>query len=258
MLLLLGSIIITFSSCDKSNESKPNNPTNTDNSDYSKDKGTFTDNRDGKVYKWVKIGNQIWMAENLAYTGGDSRSGNEIRNITDDEKWVKNPFLDGWCFYKNDSSYANTYGVLYQWKAANAACPTGWHVPTIKEWNQLEDYLKSHGYSYDGITGNRYIAKSLATRSGWKESAKTGVIGNSDYAEFRNKTGFSASPGGFRGCYYGKFFGAGEGGYWWSTTETDGDVDGARGRALFYDYSVILYYFNAKSAGLSVRCVKDN
>ena len=65
--------------------------------------GTFTDNRDGQTYKWVKIGKQVWMSENLNHKK-----------------------VDSWC-YNNTASKCNQYGRLYNWEAAKDACPNGWH-----------------------------------------------------------------------------------------------------------------------------------
>jgi uncharacterized protein (TIGR02145 family) len=77
----------------------------------------FTDSRDGKTYKTVKIGSQTWMAENLNYSTSNS-----------------------WC-YDNNNSNCNTYGRLYTWEAAKIACPAGWHLPTDNEWTKLIDFL---------------------------------------------------------------------------------------------------------------------
>jgi uncharacterized protein (TIGR02145 family) len=78
---------------------------------------TFTDPRDGQVYKTVTIGTQTWFAENLNYTTSNS--------------W----------WYNNSSANGDIYGRLYTWDAAENACPPGWHLPSDGEWTQLIDYL---------------------------------------------------------------------------------------------------------------------
>lgn len=79
---------------------------------------TYTDTRDGKVYKTITIGTQTWMAENLAYK---TTSG---------------------CWAYNDSeSNAAIYGYIYDWETAQKVCPKGWHLPTYAEWKTLTNYL---------------------------------------------------------------------------------------------------------------------
>jgi uncharacterized protein (TIGR02145 family) len=119
---------------------------------------TFTDSRDGKVYKTVKIGEQVWMAENLAYK---PTSGNY---------WA----------YDNEADNTAVYGYLYDWETALNVCPTGWHLPTDDEWTQLSDYLGG-----ERNAGGRL--KETGTTH-WK----------SPNEEANNESGFTALPGGAR------------------------------------------------------------
>jgi uncharacterized protein (TIGR02145 family) len=74
---------------------------------------TFTDSRDGKIYRRVRIGNLIWMAENLNYGTDNS-----------------------WC-YDNNESNCQKFGRLYTWNAAMVACPVGWRLPSYDDWHYL-------------------------------------------------------------------------------------------------------------------------
>src|SRR5690554_2601019 len=167
------------------------------------DYGVYTDTRDGTVYQTVKIGNQVWMAENLAYlpdvlgSYGFKRAGENRQPGYGVYGYIGDIVATA----KVQTNYA-TYGVLYNWYAVNTAnfCPAGWHVPSDAEWTELENYLADSGYNYDGTKegGRAKIAKSLTSRSGWRSTWNTGGVGNADYPEYRNKSGFSALPGGFR------------------------------------------------------------
>jgi uncharacterized protein (TIGR02145 family) len=199
---------------------------------YDISKGTFTDIRDGNVYKTVTIGDQIWMAENLRYlpvvTGPVSGAtasnryyvyGYEGTNVTE-ARATEN--------YK-------TYGVLYNWVAAKAACPEGWHIPTDEEWAQLSEYL--------GGTGVGGKLKEKGTKH-WN-SPNTGAT---------NIVGFAALPGGGRFSTF-SFHYSGDQGFWWTASQD--------GTGLYYYRYIqqndkeMLRGYVMMDAGFSVRCVKN-
>jgi len=216
--------------------------------------GTFTDSRDGHVYKTIKIGDQVWMAENLAYLPSVSPSSAGSYNDV--------PYYYVYDYQGTDVSAAiqlanyTTYGVLYNWPAAIVACPSGWHLPSEAEWIELENYLADNGYNYDGTTGGwrDKIAKSMAATTNWSasSSSRAGAIG--DNLSLNNKSGLSALPGGSR-YYNGNFNGIGIVGYWWSSTEYD--TYNALNRDLSINHSSVHGNISGKDYGYSVRCIRD-
>ncbi|MDD2324008.1 MAG: hypothetical protein GX808_05735 [Syntrophomonadaceae bacterium] len=234
---------------------------------------TFTDSRDGKVYKTVTIGEQTWMAENLAYL--PSVVGPATGSNTE-------PYYYVYGYDSTDVATAKAtenfqiYGVLYNWPAAmngvassdtdpsgiQGVCPDGWHLPSDAEWTQLETFLANNGHNYDGSTGgsDRFgvrdkIAISMATERGWKSHRNAGAIGNTEFAEYKNKSGFSALPGGYRYNVGEFFFLIGYDGHWWCSTERD--TGSAWSRYLYFHHSYMDRYNNNKELGCSVRCIKD-
>jgi len=214
---------------------------------------TFTDSRDGIVYKTVTIGEQVWMAENLAYL--PSVVGPATGSDTDPYYYVYG-FDGGTVAEAKATANYITYGVLYNWPAALTACPSGWHLPIGAEWTQLGEYLIANGYNYDGTTTGNKIAISLASATGWYYSTNTGAIGNTNtaYDAYRNKSGFTALPGGFR-TSNGIFTAIGFSGTWWGSAERG--TDDAWGRALSYDIISIGMTYSNKGNGKSVRCLRD-
>ncbi len=198
---------------------------------------------DGKNYRVVQIGNQTWMAENLAYLPKVS------------------PTTEGYYVYDytgtsvsgaKASDYYEPYGALYNWSAANKACPPDWHLPSDAEWHELENYLIANGYNYDGTTTGNKIAKSMAATTYWNSYPNTGAIGNNLPAN--NASGFSALPGGYRGIE-GSFFNIGNTGIWW--TSTGGVEDTAWARGMYLIGSNVFRVSYPLGLGYSVRCVRD-
>ena len=213
---------------------------------------------DGNVYKTVKLGNQVWMAQNLRTTR--YADGRKIPLGTTES------FDDAYRYYPNNNrANVSKYGYLYNWAAvmngsasseANPSgvqgiCPNGWHVPSDAEWAELTNYVKSQSqsqYVCGDYTGN--IAKALASETGWNSSTYNCDVGNNPSAN--NATGFSARPA---GGYFGDYSGFGYCAYFWSATQSD-SYD-AYDRSLYYYYAYVNRYNYNKSSGYSVRCVRN-
>ena len=176
--------------------------------------GTITDKRDGKKYRTIKIGQQKWLSENLNYD--DGKGGSKC--------------------YENKQDYCAKYGRLYTWDDAMKACPAGWHVPKIKEWWELINY----------VGGEAEAGKKFKSTSGWGDDGN----GTDEY-------GFSALPGGFGQSDDGNFYGVSIRGYWWSATEYN-DLN-AWIRYMNYDIDSMGRQGGGKTSYLfSVRCIEND
>lgn len=197
---------------------------------------TLTD-IEGFSYKIVKIGNQIWMAENLKTT--KYHNGNVIPNITNDTEWSELR-TGALCDYKNTPSYSEIYGRIYNWYAVETGilCPTGWHIPTDSDWSKLINYI-----------GGQYDAGGKL-----KETGTTHWASPNEGAT--NEIGFTALPSGTRDYYAGEFSeNSNFSGYWWSSSEYDSIY--AYLRYVDCGFSDMLRNTIRKGEGLSVRCIKD-
>jgi uncharacterized protein (TIGR02145 family) len=203
--------------------------------------GTFTDSRDGHEYKWVKIGNQEWMAENLAYLPEASQPSDG--SLTEPYYYVYDYNGTSVTEAKATDNY-KTYGVLYNWPAALTTCPPDWHLPSNDEWKKLEMAIGMSQSEADdsGWRGTNEGTKLKAT-SGWYNNGN----GSDEY-------GFSALPGGYR-LFNGSFHLITNYGHWWSSTGDDTYY--ANCRFLRYNYANIYGYGYDKQCGYSVRCVRD-
>lgn len=200
------------------------------------DYGFLSDSRDGQVYRTVKIGNQVWMAENLNY-----------------EYKVNGSTYGNWCY--NDSAlYCERYGRLYTWAAAmdsattgcgygatcetdagavQGICPDGWHLPSRAEWDTLIAF----------VGGEDVAGRRLRSISGWYDNAN----GDDGY-------GFSALPSGIRHGN-GGFNNAGQNANFWSSSESS--PDSSSQMYMYYTVRSAGLVGNAKNKAFSVRCVKD-
>jgi uncharacterized protein (TIGR02145 family) len=167
---------------------------------------TWTDGRDGKKYNIITIGNQTWMAENLAYNGPD-REGNQIAGIY---------------AYDNDENNVPDYGRLYTYAAAKAACPDGWDLPSADDWLELITYVKNN---YGCSESDTWTAWALAAPNVWPayydDNPDTNPVspGCPGYLDCSGeRSGFAALPAGIYDPEYSKFKDLGLNTIWWSST----------------------------------------
>lgn len=199
---------------------------------------------DGKNYKVVKIGTQWWMSENLAYLP-------EVASPVDGS--YTEPYYYVYDYKGTSANEAKasdkykTNGVLYNWNAANAACPDGWHLPTDTEWEKLAEFINSdNDGAYINETAHEYegwwseMGKHLKSNNGWSQN------GTDDY-------GFTGIPCGFR-AHSGVFGREDSHVYWWSATEY---YNSAWSRKLEGSSSNLFHIRHDKNEGFSVRCIKD-
>jgi uncharacterized protein (TIGR02145 family)/uncharacterized repeat protein (TIGR02543 family) len=200
----------------------------------------FTDSRNSKKYRTVRIGTQTWMTENL--------------NIETAESWC----------YGNKPDSCAKYGRLYTWATAmnidtsynsktwggsdvkcQGVCPSGWHLPSRAEWQTLVRAVDpSAQLTSSGWDDNNVAGRKLKSKTGW-------------YSNYGiDSVGFSALPGGYRSYDDGSFDNAGYHGYWWTTTEYGSSSAYRRGMGYYNDH--VDEYVNYKSFGFSVRCVGDD
>ncbi len=203
---------------------------------------TFTDSRDGKIYQTVTIGNQKWMAENLAYVPS---SGNY---------WA----------YDNDHSNVESYGYLYDWETALDVCPPGWHLPSDSAWTQLIIYIviQGHQNNWGNPNGAGNALKSCRqVNSPWGGDCKTTVHPRwvSDVIHHGiDKFGFSALPGGYLNAFgiVDSFSSLGNLGIWWSSTESPLALSSWY-RCIYSGYGDVDRNYDGKGNGFSVRCLRD-
>lgn len=189
---------------------------------------------DNNSYAVVKIGDQIWMAENLRVT--HFNDGTPVDLVTKNVIWSIHTD-PAYTWYENSPS---DYGAMYNHLTVSSSlniCPVGWHVPTNIEWKTTASYL-----------GGEAVAGGKLRRSGLEYWTAPNFLAT-------NESGFDGLPGGFRESN-GSFFDATIGGYWWTSSFS---LDGYPisfftvnlGGVLLSDAS------HSPNTGLSIRCVKN-
>ncbi len=186
----------------------------------------------------IKIGKQVWMAENL--NTDHFQNGELISEAKSADEWERagENQQPAWCYYDNDSENGVKYGRLYNWYAVvdkRGVCPTGWHVPSDDEWHALMFFLGG-----SNVAGGKMKAKTE-----WK-TPNYGAT---------NESGFNALPGGSRNGNSWGYSIVGTYTDWWSSTANASNS--ALTRYLYYGNGNVNRIYNDKRAGLSVRCLRD-
>jgi len=171
------------------------------------------------------IGNQEWLTCNLGSTC--FLNGDSIRRALSSEEWEEAAMsrTPAWCYYDNNPENDEIYGKLYNWFAVSdprGLAPDGWRIPTIYDWQRLNDYLSTNvNIKLQGGDEWRYDNSIYSLFSNKKETKPVRKIRKS---KKYNETGFYALPGGGRGEFGNSFFGINDSAYWWtSTIYNDGD-----------------------------------
>jgi uncharacterized protein (TIGR02145 family) len=204
---------------------------------------------DGNIYNTIKIGDQLWMLENLRVTR--YQNGDTIPNIKEDSLW-QNFKTGARCFYDNNYWQTDIYGILYNWYAVidtRNLAPEGWHIPTDEDWKELEIFLGMSTLAADS-TGFRgiYIGGKLKEEgTGHWRTPNLGAT---------NSSGFTSLPAGIRmprGDFILRRYITV---YWTSTTYEYSDLS-AYYRNLDHKESSIGRRAELKEYGFSIRCVKN-
>ena len=193
---------------------------------------------DGNVYQTVKIGSQVWMAENLKTTR--YRNGDPITYVTN-YTWIDST-SGVYINYDYDPENGRIYGHLYNWMAVaddRKLAPKGWHIATHDDWNTLISHLDYPGQLKESGSAHWYYTDRNST----------------------NSTGFTALPGGGYCHSYGlgtyDIFYITNIGVWWTSTMQDAsNIYFTTMKRSWGEDQVYLGSISPTSC-LSVRCVRD-
>jgi len=196
---------------------------------------------EGNTYKTVKIGDQIWMQENLKAT--KYNDGTPLSTENEFAVYDLKPI---------GGDTAKYYGKLYAYEVVTSGknvCPIGWHVPSVDEWSKLLIFVGGGDWQNNRIiTGLKLSEKgTIAEGNGFWDVQKNPAD---------NSSGFSARPAGqaYYSASWGSFMGLGQTGNWWGIVDpTTAKVYGIDG----YNFSVNDTGEAYSGIAYSIRCVKD-
>lgn len=204
---------------------------------------------DGNEYETVLIGTQCWTKTNLRVVPAGATDGTASGNMSETDPY----------YYVNSSVDASVYGYYYNWEAAKLACPSGWHLPSDAEWDELESYVRNQSEYVCGSSSSS-IAKALASETGWNTNSGECTPGDQT-TYINNATGFSAVPAGFK-WYLSGIYDMGKRAVF-ATSDLDTVCDPSvttnqQNCTVWYDETDVWSAgcYNLKYA-LSVRCLKD-
>jgi uncharacterized protein (TIGR02145 family) len=210
---------------------------------------------DNNVYNIVSIGTQCWIKENLKVTKYNDNTAIPL-NTTGGPSGTSGSWAvttGAYTIYGNQLSTeanATNYGFLYNWYAATDSrkiCPTGYHVPTDSDWNKLVKFIDSEAdTSYTSFVNST----SAGTKLKKNDALWTINAGTNDFL-------FSALPGGFRSDFNGSFINIRDYAYFWSATQSPIASKAWVRILVFNSGDVNRTYGSTKSAGFSVRCLRD-
>ena len=224
---------------------------------------------DGNIYKTVVIGNQEWMAENLKTTRFSD--GTKIPSSQDDTLYKGSEIatfsmLHAYCKRIQNTRYVDKYGLLYNWYAVSPiangnknVCPTGWHVPSSNDWEELINYNAGPIYAR-----NKLIDTSWHLEYEYSEDANEKKNNHLNFKP-NNISGFSALPGGGiveLGEQY-KLFPESGSGWWWSSSINENEISYNPNPFIESKY----FYIGDDTIGvfsedgyndMSIRCLKDD
>ena len=258
LYFLLAAMFVVAVACHHEPE-KPEPTPNPQDGDIIKNAAT---DYDGNVYDAVRIGQQIWLTENMRTTHTPDGKFLPVSDMQDGK--VPSRSYPG-----GDSSNVEIYGYLYNWpgimngelasesnpSGVQGICPQGWHIPSDAEFTQLTDYVSSQSQFW--CSDSSTIAKALCATREWGRNDVHCAAGYR--ISTNNATGFGALPGGSR--FFNTYHPIGMLSYFWTTTEYEISQEhrelNAYMRYIYFEDSTVTRLANIKAGIGGLRCLKD-